>query len=114
MHPSCRHHMVFTKIKFKTDFPPAYKRKIWDFSRANHHAIKLATNSIDWDTVFEPLDIDGRVSFLTEAILNIFSNFVPNKIITIRSKDTLWMTPEVKRLLIEKSKTLCQKRSEIS
>ena len=29
---------------------------------------------------------------------------MPNKVITIRSKDTLWMTPEIKRMILEKAK----------
>ena len=29
---------------------------------------------------------------------------VPNKVITIRGKDTLWMTPEIKRMILEKAK----------
>ena len=59
---------------------------------------------VDWDGYFEGLDVDGRVSLLTDTIINIISNFVPNKIITVRNKDAMWMTTEVKRALREKSK----------
>ena len=50
------------------------------------------------------LNINERVKFLTECVLNVFYNFVPNKVITIKSKDTLWMTPETKRMIPEKAK----------
>ena len=36
--------------------------------------------------------------------MNIFQNFVPNKIISIREKDAPWMTSEIKRLILEKAK----------
>ena len=36
--------------------------------------------------------------------MNVFYNFVPNKVITIRSKDTLKMTPKIKRIILEKAK----------
>ena len=36
-------------------------------------------------------------------LLIFFSKFVPNKIITIRDKDALWMTPEIKRIIFDKS-----------
>ena len=49
--------------------------------------------------------MDQRVSFLSDCILNIFSNLVPNRIVTIRDKDALWMTPEIKRIILEKAKT---------
>ena len=41
---------------------------------------------------------------MSEYIFNIFSNFVPNRVITIRDKDALWMTVEVKRMILEKAK----------
>ena len=31
--------------------------------------------------------------------------FVPNKVITMRSKDTLWITPDIKRMTLEKAKS---------
>ena len=36
--------------------------------------------------------------------MNAFYNFVQNKVITIRSKDTLWMTHEIKKMINEKVK----------
>ena len=45
-----------------------------------------------------------QVEFLTNCIKNIFKNFVPNKLITIKEKDAPWITPEIKRILLEKAK----------
>ena len=104
LYPRCHHQIVFCKIDFKIPFPPAYKRRIWDFSRANSTAIKRAMDMANWDRLFEGLDIDDQVSLLTETLLNIFSNFVPNKILTVKNKDSVWMTAGVKRLLLEKGK----------
>ena len=64
----------------------------------------LALNAIDWDTSLQGLNVDDCVALLSEYILNIFSNFVPNKTITIRDKDALWMTPELKQMLLDKAK----------
>ena len=50
------------------------------------------------------LSVDDCVSLVSKYILNIFSNFVPHKTITIRDKDALWMTPEIKQLLLDKAK----------
>ena len=104
LHPRCHHQIPYCKINFRIPFPPSYKRKIWDFSRANSTLIQRAMNEFDWDGLFEGLDVNGRVSLLTETITNIFSNFVPNKTVTIRSKDAVWMTPELKNMLLEKDK----------
>ena len=102
--PRFHHQLVFAKVSFTIFFPPAYERRIWDFSRANVNAIRQAVNSVDWDRASNGLNIDERVKFLTECVLNVFYNFTSNKVITIRSKDTLWMTPEIKRMIPEKAK----------
>ena len=35
--------------------------------------------------------------------MNIFSNYVPNKFVTIDDKDPPWMTERIKNKIIEKS-----------
>ena len=36
-----------------------------------------------------------QVSIFNQIILNIFSNFVPNKIITCNDKDPIWMNEKI-------------------
>ena len=70
--PRRHHQLIFAKVSFTTFFPPVYGRRIWDFLRANINAIRQAVNCVDWDRVFNGLNIDERVTFLTECLLNIF------------------------------------------
>ena len=100
--PRYHHQLVFAKVSFITFFPPAYKQGIWDFSRVNINAIRQAVNCVDWDRAFNSLNIDERVKFLTEYVLYVFHNFVPNNVITIRSKEMLWMTPKINRMVLQK------------
>ena len=88
----------FCKSEFHYFFSPAYGRRIWDFSRAHVNAIRQAVNCLDWDMAFNGLNLDERVNFLTECVLNFFY-----KLITIRTKDRLWMTPAIKRIILEKA-----------
>ena len=104
LYPRCHHQVPFVKVNFKIKFPPAYQRKIWDFSRADPRVIKRAVDGLDWEGAFVGLSVDQRVSFLSDCILNIFSNLVPSRIVTIRDKDASWMTPEIKRMILEKAK----------
>ena len=75
-----------------------------NFSRATVNAIRKAVNCVDWDKALNELNIDERVKFLTECVLNIFHSFLPNKVITIKSKDALWINREIKRMILEKAK----------
>ena len=76
--PRCHHQLIFAKVSFITFFARAYKQRIWDFSSVNINAIRQAVNCVDWHRAFNSLNIDERVKFLTEYILNVFHNFVPN------------------------------------
>ena len=73
----------FCKSEFRYNF--FFLRRIWNFSVANVNAIREAVNSVDWDKVFNSLNNDERVKFLTKCVLNFIYNFAPNKVITIRS-----------------------------
>ena len=84
----CHHQLIFLKVSFTTFCPSAYGQIIWDFSRANFNAIRQAENCFDLDKAFSGLNIDERAKFSTECVLNVFCNFVPNKVITIRSKNS--------------------------
>ena len=59
--------------------------------------IKRAINELDWDHEFAFLSLDERVILLSNYILNIFTNLVPNKTITIKDRDALWMTPDINK-----------------
>ena len=88
----CHHQLIFLKVSFPTFCPSAYGQIIWDFSRANFHAIRQAENCFDLDKAFSGLNIDERAKFSTECVLNVFCNFVPKKVITIRSKNSFgWL-----------------------
>ena len=84
--PRYHHQLIFAKMSFTTFFPPVYKWRISDFSVANVNAVRQAVNCVNWDIAFNGLNNDERVNFLTECVLNVFHNFLPNK---VKSRDTL-------------------------
>ena len=59
---------------------------------------------IDWERCIQHKDPFNQVEFLTNAILNVFTNFCPNKTIKCHFKDAPWMTNEIKLKLREKTK----------
>ena len=63
LYPRCHHQNPFVKINVIVLFPPAYQRKIWDFSIANLIAIKEAINSVDWERKFTDLSTNQCFSF---------------------------------------------------
>ena len=67
------------------------------------NAIRQAINRVNWDRGFSRLNIDERVKFFTDCVLNVFFNFANIKVISIMSKVTFLITPEIKRIIPEKA-----------
>ena len=62
---------------------------MWDYKKADVSNIQKALNLVNWEKLFRNKNIDIQVSIINKTILKIFSNFVPNKIITYNDKDPI-------------------------
>ena len=49
------------------------------------------------------IDPSLQVNLLTETILNIMSNFVPNKTIRIKPTEPEWLNRDIKKMLKKKN-----------
>ena len=95
-HQNCHHQIIFAKINLKVYYPPTYKRLVWDYKKANIDTINLAIKSFNWENAFNGKDINSQVKLFNETLLNIFSNFIPNKIETFRDSDLPWINDDIK------------------
>ena len=95
---------MFGKIKFDYIRPPPYQRKVWHFKKAKVDLILRSVRAYNWERSFRGLGVDQQVEILTDTLLNIFNNFIPNEIITCKSKDPPWMTKEIKSSLRRKNR----------
>ena len=98
--PTCKHQITYCKINFSIPPPPVYSRKIWQFNRADMVSLKRAMSQFAWqgrlNQIFDP---SSQVVLLNETILNIMSNFVPNKTIKINPSEPEWIGREIKNML---------------
>ena len=95
---------IFTKINFQVHFPPPYERLIWDYPKANINCIQRSLSQIDWKKSMANLNVNDQVNFLTDCVINIFTNYVPNKIIICKDKDPPWINSEIKLACKNKEK----------
>ena len=96
LHTNCHHQITFCKFNLIIEYPPAYQRLVWDCKRANINSIKQALYQVNWSTILSNKDVHQQVNILNSIILNVFTNFVSNKVITIDDKDSPWMTDKDK------------------
>ena len=91
-----KHLIVHGKLNFCVPSPPSYKRKLWDYNKANVFEMRREISSINWDTVFRDKTIDEMESVFRERFLSIISRTIPNKTVTVNDNDCPWITKEVK------------------
>ena len=111
LHPNCHHQIVHSSFNLSISYPPPYQRLVWDYKKADSKNIRKALDSVNWERLFDQLDINAQVAAFNETILNVFRNYVPNKYITIDDKDPVWMNENIKTKIKEKN-TFYQKYIE--
>ena len=87
LHVKCHHQIIYSKLNLNVIYPPPYQRLIWDYKKANVDCIKKSLNSVDWDFVFSNKNVHQQAEYLNNVLMNVFTNFIPNKLITINDKD---------------------------
>ena len=98
--PTCKHQITFCKINFMVPPLPAYNRKVWQFDKANLPLISRAISLFPWQERLDQIpDPSLQVEMLNQTILNIMSNFVPNKTIRIKPSEPQWLNREIKNML---------------
>ena len=90
LHSNCYHQIIYGKFNLKVFYPPPYERHIWHYEHAKVDMISRAIERFGWNKAFSGKKIDEKASNLTQTILNIMSNFIPNEIITIDDRDPPW------------------------
>ena len=96
LHTNCYHQITFCKFNLITEYPPPYQRLVWGYKRANANSIKQALYQVNWSTILSNKHVHQQVNILNSIVLNVFTNYVSNKVITIHDKDPPWMTDFIK------------------
>ena len=97
----CHHQITYCRFNYKVPRPPSFKRKIWIYDRANINLIRDSISNFPWEENFRvnSEDVNWQVNFFTETILNIMSNFIPNKEVKIVPSDPPWINKDLKTML---------------
>ena len=99
LHQNCHHQKIFAKVNMKIFYPPC---------NTNVEAINSAIESFNWEKAFDGKDIHAQVALFNETLLNIFSNFIPNRTKTFTYSDPPWMTEDIKNKIKLKNNLYCQ------
>ena len=112
-HPNCHHQITYCKLNLKINYPPPFKRLVWDYKKANSVCIKETLRTVNWDALFHLKSVHEQVNVF-DVVINIFSNFVLNKIIGIGDREPPWMNDFNKNKIKEKNKAFKQYKNNFS
>ena len=96
LHPNCHHQIIHCNINLQVEYPPPYQRHVWNYAKANKDAILSALQNVDCHRLFAKKTVHQQVNLLNDIILNIFTNFVPNKVIACDDRDPPWINDNIK------------------
>ena len=96
LHTNFHHQIAFWKFNFINEYSAPYQRLIWDYKTANVNSIKQALYQVNWSTILSNKDVHQQLNIMNSIMLNVFTNYVSNKVITIDDEDPFWMTDFIK------------------
>ena len=96
LHTNCHHQITYCKFNLIIEYPPHYQHLVWHYKRTNVNSIKQALYQVNWSTISSNKDVHQQVDMLNSMILNVFRNYVSDKVFTIDDKDPPWMTDFIK------------------
>jgi len=103
LHEQCHHQIVYGKLSISNVKQPPYTRRIWFYDKSDSDNIKQSIEMFNWQKHLGSLKCSNeQVKLLNETLLNIYSNFIPNKVKNIRPNEVPWMTRSIKNFLRKK------------
>ena len=79
------------------EYPPPYELLVWDYEKANIGSTQKALKQINWRLLFSNKSVHQQVKSLNNTLMNVFSNFISNKLVAFNDKDPPWMTEYLKK-----------------
>ena len=95
LHENCQHQITFAKAS-SVEYPPPYKHHVWNYGKANVNGMNKTINQLNWQGSFTNLPINEQVNLSNSTLMNIFSNFIPNKLVTFNDQDPPWFYEKIK------------------
>ena len=104
LHEQCHHQIVYGKLTVSHVAQPPYTRRIWHYEKADFVNIMRSIDMFKWQDHLNKIESPNvQVKLLNDVHLNIYSNFIPNQVKTIRPRQAPWITKTVKNFLRKKN-----------
>ena len=93
----------------------SFKRKVYLYDRADFSSYREQLSQVNFDNLFASDDIDSITRSIVQIFINEADKAIPNRIITVRKDNPLWLTTEIKKISVKKTdNTNVQKKSDLA
>ena len=100
---NCHHQITYCKLNLKIDYPPPQQRLAWNFEKAYITSIRKVIFTVNWQFLFFNGSVHEQIYTFSNTLMNIFSNYIPDRLVTIDGKDPPWMTEKIKNKILGKN-----------
>ena len=107
------HCPVICILKFNKCLPKSYKRRVWNYDKADFNLFRNLLSNVDWNCIIDENDIDKSVEKFTSVHIQTAEKSIPNKIATIRPNEYPWINGLIRKL-IRKRKRLYRRANELT
>ncbi|MEW8548517.1 MAG: reverse transcriptase family protein [Candidatus Thiodiazotropha sp.] len=97
------HCPVYSIFNFKKSISKSFQRKVWLYEKGNYDELRNKVSDFDWNTV-QNEDINQYALNFSNKLLEIASECIPTKFITVRPKDLPWMNNNIRKLMRKRNR----------
>ena len=76
---------------------------IWLFENGDYNAFRQAVSDYDWNKIIKE-DVNLYANALTQTLINLSEQYIPNKNVTIRPQDLPWINNNIRKLIRKKNR----------
>ena len=97
------HCPVYSIFSLKKPVTKSFQRKIWLYEKGNYDELRNKVSEFDWNNVYNE-DINQYALNFSNKLLDIASECIPSKLITVRPKDLPWMNNSIRKLMRKRNR----------
>ena len=113
LNQALRYHCpVFGLVKFSKPKVQSYTRHIWNYDQGDFQLLRTKAAETDWASLRDDnLDTYLYTTNISNRILLIAQQCIPNRVVRIKPSDPPWLTLRIKKIIRKRKKTYKKRKS---
>ena len=111
LHQDIRYHCpIYGICKFSKNVRKSFTRCIWKYDEGNYDLLRTKLSETNWDAISDT-DVNIFAKNLTNYMITLSTECIPNKTIRIRPSDPPWITTAIRRQIRKRKRAYRKAKS---